>query len=255
MKSAHPFSLPGRRALVTGANRGIGAAIALALAEAGADVSVHFLGRRNDAEDVGRRCAAFGGRVALVEGDLANEETAAEIYRATVAALGGCDILVLNVSIQFRRDWLQITRAEVDQQVAVNFHSSLALLQLVTPAMIAAQWGRILTVGSVQEAKPHPQMLVYSALKSAQTALGLSLAKQLAPHGITVNNLAPGVINTDRTSEPIANKESRRQILADIPMGYIGEPADCAGAALFFCSDAARYVTAQSLFIDGGMSL
>lgn len=250
-----PFSLQGRRALITGANRGIGAAIALAFARAGADLALHYLGRSEDAEDIGRQCLALGARVTLVEGDLASEATAPKIYAATIAALGGCDILVLNASIQIRRDWLDITREDFERQVSVNFRSAFVLLQLAAPAMIRAKWGRVLTIGSVQEEKPHPQMLVYSSLKAAQTALGLSLARQLAPSGITVNNLAPGVIDTDRTRVLLANEEQHKQLTANIPMGHVGVPADCAGAALFLCSDAARYVTGQTLFVDGGMSL
>ena len=121
--------------------------------------------------------------------------------------------------------------------------------------MIERNWGRILTVGSVQEAKPHPDMVIYSALKAAQTLMVQNLAKQFAPHGVTINNLAPGVINTDRARARLTDPAYVNKVLSWIPAGHIGEAEDCAGAALLLCSDAGRYITGQSLFVDGGMSL
>lgn len=255
MNLAETFSLKNRRALVTGSSRGIGAAIVTALAEAGADVAVHCSSRHDDAAGTAHRCAAFGVRTAIIEGDLAADGAAEKIFAATVTALGAPDILVLNASVQIAKEWLTITREDLERQVAVNFRSSLELLQLAAPGMIERHWGRILTIGSVQEARPHPHMLVYSSLKTAQTAMALSLAKQLAVHGVTVNNLAPGVIDTERNRARLADEAYRQRVLGWIPAGCIGTPADCAGAALLLCSDAGRYITGQNLFIDGGMSL
>jgi|SRR5882724_7884167 len=121
--------------------------------------------------------------------------------------------------------------------------------------MAERKWGRVLTIGSVQECVPNPEMLVYSSLKNAQTALGFSLAKQYASHGVTINNLAPGVIETDRYHDRVKTPEHAERLLAWIPAGNIGQPADCVGAALLLCSDAGRYITGQNLFVDGGMSL
>jgi NAD(P)-dependent dehydrogenase (short-subunit alcohol dehydrogenase family) len=173
-----------------------------------------------------------------------------------VDGLGGApDILVCNASVQIPADWLDVTRADFDKQVAVNWSSTLELCQLAVPAMKTAAWGRILTVGSVQEARPHPHMIVYAGTKCAQTSLVVNLARQLAPHSITVNNLAPGVILTDRNTGRLADAAYARRVLAGIPAGVFGEPSDCAGAALLLCSDAGRYITGQTLFVDGGMSL
>lgn len=249
------FKLSGRRALVTGSSRGIGASVAAVLAEAGADVVIHCKCASEAAQAVAAGATALGVRAPFVAADLAQDGAARELYHAAVAALGGLDIVVLNASLQIPRDWLDITRGELEQQVAVNYRSSLELLQLAAPAMCERRWGRLLTIGSVQEAKPHPQMLVYSSLKHAQTGLVLSLAKQLAPCGVTANNLAPGVIDTDRTRGRLTEAAYVERVLAAIPAGCIGVPADCAGAALLLCSDAGRYITGQNLFVDGGMSL
>jgi NAD(P)-dependent dehydrogenase (short-subunit alcohol dehydrogenase family) len=116
-------------------------------------------------------------------------------------------------------------------------------------------WGRIITVGSVQQRKPHKDMLVYAASKAAQENMVRNLAKQLAPCGVTVNNVAPGVIETPRNSEALSDKEYAKQVLNGIPVGYAGAPQDCNGLILMLCSDAGRYITGADILIDGGMSL
>ncbi|MFA6286699.1 MAG: SDR family oxidoreductase [Opitutaceae bacterium] len=249
------FRLNGRRALVTGSSRGIGAAIATALAEAGADVAVHCVGDQEHAKAVSARIAALGVRTGVVQADLGADDGARRIYDGAVALLGGIDILVLNASMQTRKPWLEFTRADIEQHFAVNYRSSLELLQLAAPGMTARKWGRILTLGSVQEVKPHPQMLVYSSLKHAQTGLVLGLARQLAPDGVTINNLAPGVIQTDRNSVALSDAVYAEKVRTAIPAGYFGESTDCAGAALLLCSEAGRYITGQTLFVDGGLGL
>ncbi|MFH1499065.1 MAG: SDR family oxidoreductase [Verrucomicrobiota bacterium] len=255
MKLPASFDLTGRRALVTGSSRGIGAAIAVGLAEAGADVMVHYTGNAGAAGDVAGRITAAGRRTGLVRADLGADDGPYRLHEETVAALGGVDILVLNASIQIQKDWLDFTRAELDAHHAVNYRAGYQLLQLCVPGMIAAKWGRVVTLGSVQEIRPHPAMLPYSSSKHAQTGLVLGLAKQLAPHGITLNNLAPGVIQTDRNSASLADPAYADKVRAAIPAGCFGESADCVGAALLLCSDAGRYITAQNLFVDGGLGL
>jgi NAD(P)-dependent dehydrogenase (short-subunit alcohol dehydrogenase family) len=128
----------------------------------------------------------------------------------------------------------------------------LLLIQMLAPAMQEKKWGRIITIGSVQERKPHPNMLIYSASKAAQTNMVQSLALQLAPDGITVNNIAPGVIYTDRNVEALSDAEYAKKVTATIPVGFYGEPEDCAGMVRLLCSEAGRYITGQSIYIDGG---
>jgi glucose 1-dehydrogenase len=255
MKTLPRFDLTGRRALVTGSSRGIGAAIAIGLAEAGADVVVSYTGSREAALEVTRKIESLGRRSAAIEVKLGAPDEPKKLVAAAREALGGLDILVSNVAIQHAENWRTVSREHFDEQVNVNWRSAFELIQLLAPAMIERRWGRILTIGSVQEAAPHPDMVVYAALKAAQTLMVQNLAKQFAPHGVTLNNLAPGVILTDRNTEALTDTTYAEKVLAKIPAGHIGEPADCAGAALLLCSDAGRYITGQNLFVDGGMSL
>lgn len=250
------FSLAGKRALVTGSSRGIGAAIALVLAEAGADVAVHYSNDQAAAQTVAENVRAMGRKTALIAADFAQVGAARLTIDATTSALGGdLDILVSNVSVQLVEPWEQVTEDHFDKQVRINWQSAYELIQIAAPSMLQRRWGRILTVGSVQESKPHPQMVVYSSLKAAQTLMVRNLAKQFAPQGVTVNNLAPGVINTDRSKARLVDSAYREKVLTWIPAGQIGEPQDCAGAALLLCSDAGQYITGQSIYVDGGMSL
>jgi NAD(P)-dependent dehydrogenase (short-subunit alcohol dehydrogenase family) len=255
MTSDSPFSLAGRRALVTGSSRGIGAALAYGLAEAGADVAVHYTGARGPAEEVASRIVALGRRSAALQMDLGEPDAATRLLAAASSAVGPLDILVSNVAIDLPTDWLDVSQEQFDRIVGVNFRSAFELLQQATPPMIGRRWGRLLTIGSVQEARPHPRMVVYAALKSAQANLVRNLGKQLGPHGVTINNLAPGVILTDRNTDRLVDPAYREKVRGNIPVGTFGEPKDCVGAALLLCSDAGRYITGQTLFVDGGMSL
>lgn len=249
------FSLKGRRAVVTASSRGIGRAIALSLAGAGAAVVVHGARSGADLDTVAAEIIALGGQASAFAADF-GDPTAVEQFGARAdAALGGVDILVSNAAIQMREPWDGMEPNHVDQQIQVNFKSMLALVTWFAPGMVSRGWGRILTVGSIQEAKPHPQMLVYAATKAAQTSVVGNLARQFAGHGVTVNNLAPGVIVTDRNTAVLADEGYAAAVRARIPANRFGEAQDCVGAALLLCSDAGAYITGSSLFVDGGMHL
>ena len=169
--------------------------------------------------------------------------------------LTNIDILVLNASVQYKMPWQQITTQDCYDHLNCNFISSLLLIQGTVENMKKRGWGRIITVGSVQEAKPHPDMLVYSASKAAQENMMRSLSLQLAKDGIMVNNIAPGVIYTDRNVEALSDPEYAQKVRALIPVGFYGEPDDCAGMVSLLCSDEGRYITGQSIYIDGGKSV
>lgn len=248
------FRLDGRRALVTGSSRGIGRAIALALAGQGARVAVHGASRAAEAEAVAARIRAAGGLAEVFLSDLAAPGAGEALAARVAEVLGGIDILVLNASYQSRSGGLTAD-AEIDRHVAVNLRANLALIHCCLGAMQAGGWGRILAIGSVQEARPLPQMAFYAATKAALGNLVLNFARSHSRHGITVNNLAPGVILTDRNREALADDGYGARIRAGIPAGAFGAPEDCAGAAILLCSDAGRYITGATLFVDGGMNL
>lgn len=249
------FNLKGKTALVTGGSQGIGKAISLALAEHGADLVINYRSGKTLAEQTKAEVEALGAKCHLIQCDLVNADSAQTIAAFLRQNNLEADILVLNASVQVRKDWDQVTLDEYETQMGVNFRSSLLLIQELHPAMEQKKWGRILTIGSVQQVRPHQQMIVYAASKMAQVSMVKSLAPQFAAHGVTINNLAPGVICTGRNEEVLADENYRRLVESKIPVGYIGEPYDCASLALLLCSDASRYITGQDMFADGGMGL
>jgi len=249
------FSLKNKTALVTGSSRGIGRAILCALAEAGANVIGHGVQASKENLAGIKDLELSGGSVNFVAGDLSIPSGGRRVAEEVVGLVGSVDIVILNASHQIRKPWDEITSSDFEQQMRTNLLASLEIIQVLAPAMKAKKWGRIVSIGSVQEVKPHPEMAIYAASKAGQSNLVINLAKQLAPDGITVNNIAPGVIATDRNTEALSDDSYAEKVRTAIPVGIFGEPRDCAGAALLLCSDAGRYITGQSLIIDGGMSL
>jgi NAD(P)-dependent dehydrogenase (short-subunit alcohol dehydrogenase family) len=249
----HPaFDLQGRTALVTGSSRGIGRAIALGLAESGARVIFHGAA---PSSELASATAEAGNEGLALSADLADRAAVRGLCAHALAAAGQVDILVLNASIEIREPWQATTDAAFDRQVAVNLDASRLLIEGLVPDMAERGWGRVLAIGSVQEVKEHPRMLVYAALKAAQSSIMRNLARQLAPRGVTCNTLAPGVIATGRNEAVLADEAYRDSVRSRIPMEAFGMPGDCVGAALLLCSDAGRYITGERLIVDGGMHL
>ena len=245
------FDLTGKVAVVTGASQGIGEAIARGLAKQGAKVYVTGATSIEKCKKVTDSINAQGGCAIPVVCDLSKPDAAKEMHRLT----GDADILVLNASVQFRKGWQSITEEEIDTQLTVNFKASFQAIQEYEPYMAQNKWGRIVTVGSVQQYRPHKDMAIYAASKCAQMSLVENLAKQVAADGVTINNLSPGVIATPRNTDALADKEYAQKVLAGIPAGYAGVSEDMVGAALLLCSDEGRYITGTDLVVDGGMSL
>lgn len=241
------FEVEGKKVLVTGSTQGIGRAIAMEFAKNSAIVYVHG-SRREKTEHA---ACDIGMDVKPVFANLSEDNCAEQLYGQT----GDVDILILNASVQFRKPWKEITEEEFALQINVNFRSSLALIQKYVPYMRQNHWGRIITVGSVQQFVPHKDMLVYAASKEAQFSMVKNLAKQIASDYITVNNIAPGVIATPRNEEALNDAEYARQVMSNIPMGYAGLAEDCVGAVILLASEAGRYITGANITIDGGMSL
>lgn len=241
----------GKKALITGSSRGIGRAIAIKLAKDGYDIILHYAGNEKKAKETELMIKENGGNVTVVRADLCDINA----VKTLAEKMGDIDVLVLNASLQYRNKWEKITLDETQNQLTCNFIASLMLIQSAVPYMKKQKWGRIVTIGSVQEVKPHPDMLVYSASKAAQTNMVKSLSLQLAGDGITVNNVAPGVIYTDRNVEALSDPEYAKKVTDSIPVGFYGEPEDCAGIVSLLCSNEGRYITGQNIFVDGGKSV
>lgn len=240
-----------KTAFITGSSRGIGRAVALRLAGEGYKVIIHGVRESEKLHELKKIIEEKGGVAEIIAGDLCNlDETAALAKKVSEV-----DILILNASIQYRIPWQELTTKDCFEQLNCNYISSLLLIQGVVPYMKKQGWGRIITVGSVQEAKPHPDMLVYSSSKAAQTNMMHSLSLQLAKDNITVNNVAPGVIYTDRNIEALSDEEYAKKVAASIPVGFYGNPEDCTGIFSYLCSEESRYVTGQSIYVDGGKSI
>ena len=170
-----------------------------------------------------------------------------------MSAWSPVDILVLNASIEMPEPFEAIDRGRFDRQIAVNLRSPMELLQELVPPMGRRGWGRVVTIGSVQQVRPHPRMLVYAGTKAAQLNWAWNLARQFGGQGVTVNNLAPGAILTARNREQMAVEG---ELLAQrIPTGRLGRPDDLVGAALLLCSDAGAYINGVNLYVDGGRSI
>ena len=227
------FDLTGKVALVTGSTRGIGKAIGDAFEEYGARVIRHNT----------KVC------------DLADPSAIDAFFDRLEAEGSMPDILVANASIQAKIPWTEFPRDEACREIQVNFLATLRMFQRVYPKMKAQKWGRLIAVGSVNERRPHPDMCVYAATKSAQENLVRGLARQIAKEGITVNNIAPGVFNTDRNRECLADPVYGPKVTAAIPMHDYAVPDDAVGAALLLASDAGRYITGATIAVDGGLSL
>ena len=242
------FDFKGRKVLVTGSSQGIGKAVAAGFAKQGAEVFVHASSSMDKARAV---AAEMAGKVIPVVLNLCEEKCAKKLYEQT----GEIDILVLNASVQYRKAWDEITSGEFDTQIKVNLKSSLELIQIYGKGMKSRGYGRIITVGSVQQYKPHKDMAVYAATKAAQMNLVTNLAKQLAPFGVTVNNMAPGVIATPRNDAALSDREYSAKVMEGIPCRCAGRAEDCVGAVLLLASDEGRYITGIDLIVDGGMHL
>lgn len=242
------FNLAGKTALVTGSARGIGRAIALGLAEYGARVIVHGAGPSAPLDESLRMVKELSPESFAVTADL-SDPAQVETLPAEV------DILIANASVQDRMPWFEFDMAEARKEMQINFFATLRMLQRVYPYMKGRGWGRMITIGSVQERRPHVEMVAYAATKSAQENIVRNIARQVAADGITVNNISPGAFATDRNREALSNPVYREKVNAAIPLHYAGAPEDAAGTALLLASDAGRYITGATILVDGGLGL
>ena len=241
------FDLTGKNVLVKGSTQGIGFEIASLLAKQGAKV---FVSGAESIEKCINACNKIPNSVP-VRANLLKTDDIDKLYEET----GDIDILILNASIQYKRKWNEFTLEEYDIQMDCNLKSSYLLIKKYAEGMKRQGWGRIVTVGSVNQYNQHPELSIYGVTKAAQKKMAENFAPLLAPFGITINNVAPGAINTPRNKEALNNDDFKKKVEDSIPCGFIGEPQDVAPTVLLLCSDEGRYITGAEIKIDGGMSL
>jgi 2-deoxy-D-gluconate 3-dehydrogenase len=243
------FDLTGRVAAVTGANTGIGRGMAIALAEAGADVA---LVGRTPAEETAAEVRAAGRRAVIVDADLSTTAPIAGAVERMLAELGGLDILVNNAGIIRRSDALEFSEQDWDAVLDTNLKSVFFLCQAAARHMINKGYGKIINIASMLSFQGGIRVASYTASKSGIAGLTKLLANEWAPKGINVNAIAPGYIATNNTAALQADETRNRQILERIPAGRWGKPADLNGAAVFLASSASDYVHGHTLAVDGG---
>lgn len=246
------FSLAGRTAFVTGASGGLGAAIAIGLARAGADIAVHGEARPADCEATGAAIRAAGGRVTAVAGDLADPATPGRLVNDVMAALGGLDILVNNAGTIQRAAAEDTTDEDWDHVLDVNLGSVFRLCREAGRHMLAVGHGKIINIASLLSFQGGIRVPAYAAAKSGVAAITRALANEWAGRGVNVNAIAPGYMRTANTAALRADPDRSRQILERVPAGRWGEPDDLVGAAVFLASRASDYVHGHVLVVDGG---
>jgi 2-deoxy-D-gluconate 3-dehydrogenase len=245
------FQLQGKNALVTGSSRGLGAAIAVALAQAGANVGCH--GRRADGNSTSEQIRRLGRKSFYLVGDMASPELPAVLIGKTVEEFGSIDILVNNAGTIRRAPAAEYPLNHWDEVIAVNLTSVFRLSQLAGQDMLKrGSKGKILNIASILSFQGGITVPAYAAAKGGVAQLTKALANEWASKGINVNAIAPGYMATDNTTALRQDPQRSRQIMERIPAGRWGESSDLAGAAVFLCSSASDYVHGHVLVVDGG---
>jgi NAD(P)-dependent dehydrogenase (short-subunit alcohol dehydrogenase family) len=245
--------LQGKRALITGASRGIGRGIAEVFADEGADVAVNYVSHPEKAEDVARALRAKGRKAMTVKADVARRAEVEPMFESVWKELGPLDILVNNAGIETIVPFLELTDEQWTRLVDVNLRGAWLCSQVFCRRAIAEKRkGSIVHIGSIQAAKVLPGRTHYAPTKLGLEALTRNMSAEMTPQGIRVNCVHPGLIDTDMTAWVMKSPDILPIVLAQISLGRAGEPREIGTVAAFFASDEASYLTGQSIHVDGG---
>ena len=245
------MKLAGKAAIVTGASRGIGREIALELARQGADVVVNYSGSEERANAVVAEIKGLGRNAIAFQCNVADSESVANMVKAAIDAFGKIDILINNAGITRDNLLMRMKEEEWDDVININLKGVFLCTKAVTRQMMKQRSGRIINISSIVGVSGNPGQANYVAAKSGVIGLTKTTAKELSSRGITVNAIAPGFITTEMTDK--LPDDVKEQMLKHIPLARFGEPADIANVVVFLSSEESRYMTGQTLHVDGGM--
>lgn len=246
-------SLTGKSALVTGASRGIGRAIALKLSSLGAKIAINFAGNLAKAQEVKDAIESAGGEAVLVQGNVADFETVQNMVKTVTEKFGTIDILVNNAGITRDNLLIKMSESDFDEVIATNLKGVFNCTKAVARLMMKQRGGRIVNLSSVVALNGNISQANYAAAKAGIIGFTKSSAKELASRNITVNAVAPGFITTDMTN--VLSDKVKEELLKGIPAGRMGTAEDVANLTAFLVSDQAAYITGQVICVDGGMAM
>ncbi len=246
--------LSGKVAIVTGSASGIGEAIAIRFASEGATVVIDYIGAPDAANQAKSKIEASGGKAMLVEANVAKLDEGESLVEQTWQKLGGCDILVNNAGVERHAPFLEVTEQDYDFVLDINLKGAFFLTQAFVKRLAAAKRpGRVINISSVHEDMVFPNFSTYCASKGAMRMVMRDLAVELGSLGITVNNIAPGAVDTPINTKLMGDKAKLDALLSNIPLGRMGQPDEVAGVALFLASADGAYTTGSTYFVDGGL--
>jgi glucose 1-dehydrogenase len=249
------MKLIGKKALVTGSNQGIGQAIAIRLAEEGADVVIDYVTHPDTAADTVQKVLKLGRRAVAIQGDISNVADTQRMVKQSVDALGGLDILVNNAGVEKHASFWEVTEADYDLVLDINLKGAFFVTQaFVRHRIEVKQPGKVINMSSVHEDLPFPHFTSYCASKGGMKMMMRNLAIELAPYGITVNNIAPGAIETPINTQLLHDPVKLKALLENIPLARLGSTSDVAGVAAFLASTDADYITGATVVVDGGLT-
>lgn len=240
-------------ALVTGAGKGIGHAIAVALAEAGYNIAVHYRSSQEEALETQKICENFGAEVLLLKADLTDYTACEEMIKKIKEHWGQVDVLVNNAGMTKDNLMMRMKPEDFESVIQTNLTSAFYLSKLCSSLMMKKRYGRIINISSISGVRGNAGQANYSASKAGLIGLTKTIAKELAGRNVTANAIAPGFITTDMTAA--LNEDIQEKIKAQIPLGRFGSPQDIANTVVFLCSEGGNYITGQVISVDGGLNI
>ncbi|MBV9392069.1 MAG: glucose 1-dehydrogenase [Verrucomicrobia bacterium] len=249
------MKLSGKKALVTGSSQGIGETIAMRLAQEGADVIINYHSHPETGDAAAEEIRKLGRRSVAIQADLSKTQGVEDLVKKSVEQFGGLDILVNNAGVEKHASFWEMSEADYDLVLDTNLKGAFfAAQEFVRHRMQVKQPGKIINISSVHEELPFPHFTSYCASKGAMKMMMRNIAIELAPFGITVNNIAPGAIETPINKALMNNPDKLKALLENIPLGRLGTTNDVAGVAAFLASADADYITGTTIFVDGGLT-